>query len=102
MDEAESDAEQASAPRFVDGVPANLEAAALDALTWLEWWQGYLSLNHRELKWDENRRRLTLCIQTLKQFIPDVEPAFEVLQQEVEEPTPMWKGEWQKGGDAID
>lgn len=64
-------------PRYLDGEPTNLEAAALDALDWLRFWQKYLNeaLSFRPAH--ALRRRVDAAIKALETFLPDQEPIFE-------------------------
>lgn len=62
------------AAEFLDGVPVNLESAALDALEWLKFWRGYLDHNHLGDDWNGNRKRMSLTIRTLEKFLPDEMP----------------------------
>lgn len=63
-------------PEFMDGKPINLEAAALDALEWLEFWRGYLNYNHLGQEWNESRRRMSGAIEALEYYLPKGEPVF--------------------------
>ena len=63
-------------PRYLNGEPQNLEAAALDALEWLLFAQQYLKYNHLGQSWNTTRRRLTRCIGALEPYVL-IEPIFE-------------------------
>lgn len=71
-------------PRFLDGCPENLAAAALDALEWLRWLDNRLS-KMKVSEWEENRARLRGCIEELKAYIPEGEPVYEVTRSGLEE-----------------
>lgn len=60
-------------PRFLDGYPQNLAAAALDALEWLQWLDNRSPVSG----WETNRARLKGCIEELKTYIPKGEPVHE-------------------------
>lgn len=66
----------ANPPTYLDGEPTNLEAAALDALDWLQFWQKYLneSLSFRPAH--ALRRRIEAAIKALETFLPDEPPVF--------------------------
>lgn len=64
------------AAEFLDGVPTNLEAAALDALEWLKFWQGYLKHHHLGVDWNGNRKRMSSAIEMLDKFLPDEQPVY--------------------------
>jgi hypothetical protein len=55
--------------RFIEGEPANLPAAALDALEWLEWLRKHLAQNHAGVVYDEHRRRLALATDCLREHL---------------------------------
>jgi hypothetical protein len=55
--------------RFIDGEPANLPAAALDALEWLEWLRKHLAQQHHSATYDELRRRLALATDCLREHL---------------------------------
>jgi len=57
-------------PTYLDGEPANLPAAAKDALDWLKF------LTTRPLT-QKNRRRLKLAIKALEAYLPDEPPVFD-------------------------
>lgn len=64
-------------PTYLDGVPTNLEAAALDAKDWLDWWLKFVSRpRHVNYIKTEDLDRLRLCRDSLAEFLPDVEPVF--------------------------
>ncbi len=67
-----------TAPIFVDGVPANLEAAALDALAWLEFFRKHPSLGtlFNPAKSAEAVQRIDLAIGALAGLLPEDEPVF--------------------------
>ena len=71
---------------YVDGLPANLEAAANDALTWLEWFVKQDRKDACRLSGD-NRQKLHAAIANLQQYLPKVEPEF-VDTPEVNHETP--------------
>lgn len=54
---------------YHDGIPANLTAAAADALEWLRWVQA-------PRRSAENERRLAEAIRLLTEFLPEAEPVF--------------------------
>lgn len=51
-------------PRWTDGQPDNLEAAATDAMEWLAWFSNTTGFCNRE-----NRRRLDACLGALEKFL---------------------------------
>lgn len=68
-----------NAPTFRDGCPANLEAAALDALEWLQWLEILMNDNRffSGHGWARNLARLRQAISVLKALLPDETPIFE-------------------------
>lgn len=68
-----------SVPIFTDGEPANLEAAALDALEWLQWLEILMNDNRffHGRGWARNHVRLRAAIKALTAHLPDVDPVFE-------------------------
>lgn len=65
-----------STPHFVDGAPANLEAAAMDALDWLRWTRNNAALGPK------NMARIQAAIRALETHLPTDEPIFEEKQHE--------------------
>lgn len=63
-------------PRYLDGEPQNLEAAALDALEWLLFAKEYLKHNHQGQRWNTTRRRLSRCIEALEPYVL-IDPIFQ-------------------------
>lgn len=60
------------APKYLDGEPVNLAAAALDALDWLRFFKKRTEIKLNE----ENVSRLALAIGCLESFLPKEEPIF--------------------------
>lgn len=56
-------------PTYLDGAPANLEAAALDALAWLRWAKS-------PIRTEENEQRLDESIRALEKFLPNADLVF--------------------------
>lgn len=71
-----SENQQYQTPAFHDGEPANLEAAALDALEWMEWTEKILRLNYQGQRKNVTIYRLGRAIKALKAFLPADEPVF--------------------------
>lgn len=71
-------------PRFLDGYPQNLAAAALDALEWFQWLDNRLG-KMRLPGWEENQVRLRGCIKELKTYIPKGEPVYETKREKTEQ-----------------
>lgn len=71
MEEQQKELTGLESPRFRDGRPDNLAAAALDALDWLE-----LLSRMKLVLVGDNRERLKGCIDALRAFIPEGEPIF--------------------------
>lgn len=61
---------------YLDDEPQNLEAAATDALTWLNFWQDYAGRVGLDEKWNENRNRLTQAILALQTQLDGVKMEF--------------------------
>lgn len=67
--------------KFIDGDPANLPAAAMDALEWLLWFQKY-SARHPIFSLSDSKERLAGAIQNLERQLEPHLP--EEYQQKVE------------------
>lgn len=58
---------------FVEGEPANLEAAAMDALEWLRWMQVTLRLR------GQGSAKLARAIIALEKYLPNGEPIYDTI-----------------------
>lgn len=61
--------EPAVAPRWVDGEPADLQAAALDALEWLELIKRLNDAGRWKFSERDSRKKLDRCIALLREHI---------------------------------
>lgn len=68
-----------SNPTYRDGEPANLEAAALDALEWLRWFKPELGsqMIHDPDVLKEWQQRLDAAIASLDKHLPNKDMIFE-------------------------
>lgn len=67
--------------QYTNGIPANLEAAANDALAWLEFFAEKAAHGKCQIT-DGNLAKLGQAIGLLRQFLPDAAPVFEETEGE--------------------